>query len=67
MAKKVVVLTDSEYWEIINSRDWCRRQGFVGLQRYYDEELTFQARRGALPPGAAEYREEPEVARLRRE
>lgn len=54
---KRVRLTQDQYRELTESRDWCQRNGFAGLQRFYDEELAFQARRRALPPGAHEYRD----------
>lgn len=66
---KRIVLTRAQYNELTESRDWCRINGFAGMQRWYDEELTFQAKRYALPPGAVEYRdaEDDRPARGRRD
>lgn len=64
---KRVRLTQTQYQELSESRDWCHRNGLEGLRRFYDEELAFQARRRALPPDAREYRErEAEEERPRR-
>ena len=46
-----VRLTMKQYNELITARDWCALNGFEGFKRWYDEELTFQARRRALPIG----------------
>jgi hypothetical protein len=40
-----------QYNELIESRDWCARHEYYGMQQWYDEELGFQARRRALPKG----------------
>jgi hypothetical protein len=54
-------MTMKQYTELLESRDWCHRKGFESMKRWYDEELTFQARRRALPIGVqAEYDEQQE-------
>jgi len=63
---KRVKLTQKQYAELVESRDWCHRHGLTGLQRFYDEELAFQARRRTLPPDAREYRDREEDERPRR-
>jgi hypothetical protein len=61
-------MTQGQYQEIVASRDWCRDNGMPGLERYYREELSFQASRYALPPGSIEYRElDDERPRRRRD
>lgn len=62
---KRVRLTQSQYQELTESRDWCHLNGLTGLQRFYDEELAFQASRRALPSDAKEYREREEDERPR--
>lgn len=66
---KRVRLTQEQYQELATSREWCQRNGLAGFQRFYDEELAFQAKRRALPPDAREYRvaEEDERTRRRRD
>lgn len=60
-------LTQGQYAELVESRDWCQRNGMIGLQRFYDEELAYHASRRTLPPGAREYRDqEDEEERPRR-
>lgn len=63
---KRVRLTQGQYQEIVTSRDWCQSHGLIGLQRFYEEELAFQTKRRALPPGAREYRDQEEDERPRR-
>lgn len=63
---KRVRLTQGQYQELNASRDWCHANGLVGLQRFYDEELAFQAKRRALPPDAREYRDQEDDERPRR-
>jgi hypothetical protein len=47
-----------QYNELVESRDWCHRNGFESMKRWYDEELLFQSRRRALPIGVqTEYEE----------
>lgn len=53
--KRRIKLTEKQYAELIESREWCRTQGMDGMVKWYGEELAFQARRGALPDGAVEY------------
>ena len=62
-------LSQTQYQELVESRDWCHRNGLAGLQRFYDEELAFQAKRRALPADAREYhdREDEERPRRRRD
>lgn len=50
-------LTRTQYQELKDSLEWTRHNGFAGLQRFYEEELAFQAKRYALPPGSVEYRD----------
>lgn len=66
---KRVRLTQDQYDELTQSHSWCQRNGFTGMQRYYEEELAFQAKRRALPEGAREYREldEERAPRSRRD
>lgn len=66
---KRVRLTQDQYREILDSRDWCQLNGLSGLQRFYEEELAFQAKRRALPNDAREYqvREDDERSRRRRD
>lgn len=59
-------LTQDQYQELVVSRDWCHRNGLAGLQRFYDDELAFQAKRRALPSDAREYRDAEESERTRR-
>lgn len=58
--KKRVKLTQKQYDELVEAREWCKRQDFRGFVQWYDEELAFQARRRALPDGAREYMVEDE-------
>lgn len=66
---KRIVLTKAQYAELVEARSWCHRRGLDGLQRWYDDELSFHAKRFALPPGSVEYRdlEEERPARPRRD
>lgn len=57
-----VRLSSTEYAELLESHDWCARNGLTGLQRFYDELLTFHAKRRALPPEAYDDREPEEEA-----
>lgn len=56
MANRRIRLTQEQYGELTQSRDWCVRHGMSGLQEFYDQELAFQASRRALPEGAHEYK-----------
>ncbi len=47
-----VRLSSKEYGELVEAHDWCAKNGWVGFQRFYDELLTFHAKRRALPPEA---------------
>lgn len=60
MSKRRIRLTEKQYNELTESRDWCKLNGFSGLERWYNEELAFQAKRRALPAGAREYQVEDE-------
>jgi hypothetical protein len=55
MSSKRIRLTQGQYASLTESRDWCAKNGLSGLRDFYDQELEFQAGRGALPPGAREY------------
>lgn len=55
MAKRKIKLTKSQYTERVTARDWCKRHGFEGFARWYDEELFERAYSGRLPDGAIEY------------
>ena len=55
MARRRVKLTQRQYQELTESRDWCARNGMIGLRDFYNDELALQAFRGALPDGAREY------------
>jgi hypothetical protein len=48
---KRVRLTMKQYAELVESREWCSRNGYEAMKRWYDEELAFQTRRRALPVG----------------
>ncbi len=48
---KRVRMSMKHYNELLESRDWCARNGYEGMKRWYDEELEFQTRRRALPLG----------------
>lgn len=63
MARK---MSDADYKELIQSRDWCARHDMNGLQEFYDQELAFQASRRALPDGAREYQRQEEERPRRR-
>lgn len=56
---KRVRLTMKQYNELVESREWCKLNGFESFARWYDEELSFLARRRALPIGI-QSEEEPE-------
>lgn len=58
---KTIVISNQDYRELVESRDWCRRRGFDGLRQWYDEKLAHLAYRRALPEGAIEYREESDA------
>lgn len=58
---RTVNVSLDDYRELVESRDWCRRHGFEGMREWYDDHLAYLAFRGALPPGAIEYREEAEA------
>lgn len=53
---KRINLTEKQYRELVESRDWCATHGLTGLKDWYDQELAFQASRRVLPPDAREYR-----------
>ncbi len=48
-----------EYRELTEAQAWCAKHGFDGFVRWYDELLTFLAKRRSLPPEAYEGGEEP--------
>lgn len=48
---KRVRLTMKQYKELVEARDWCAQHGFTGFNQWYNEELSFQAYRRALPLG----------------
>lgn len=58
--KRRIKLTQKQYEELTRARDWCKTNGFEGFERWYNDELAFQARRRALPDGAREYQIEDE-------
>lgn len=60
MANRRVRLTQEQYLELTQSRDWCARNGLLGLRDFYDEELAFQAYRRTLPHDAREYQQQDE-------
>ena len=60
---KRVRLTQGQYSELTESRDWCARHGLEGLREFYDSELAFHADRRALPMGAREYHVDEERPR----
>ena len=64
---KRVRLTMKQYNELLESRDWCAKNGFEGFKRWYDEELTFQARRRALPIGVQVMEQDEERPRRDRD
>lgn len=47
--KKRLRLTENTYSELVEAWRWCQAKGFNGLAQWYDELLTFHAKRGALP------------------
>lgn len=66
MSHRRVKLTESQYSELTQSRDWCAQRGLTGLREFYDQELAFQAGRRALPDGACEYQQQDEERPRRR-
>ena len=66
MAKRRVRLTETQYGELVESRDWCARNDMSGLRDFYDDELAFLAGRYALPAGAIEYSRDRDEERPRR-
>lgn len=66
MANRRVKLTQGQYRELTESRDWCARNGMQGMRDFYDSELAFQASRRALPSGAREYQVAEDDDRPRR-
>jgi hypothetical protein len=44
-------MSQKHYDELVESRDWCAKNGYVGFKAWYDDELAFQAWRRALPEG----------------
>ncbi len=60
MARRRVKLTDSQYGELVESREWCAKRGLTGFRDFYDEELGFLAGRRALPADAREYQQQDE-------
>jgi hypothetical protein len=66
MSHRRVKLTESQYNELTESRDWCAKHGLTGLREFYDQELDFQAGRRALPDGAREYQRQDEERPRRR-
>lgn len=66
MSHRRVKLTEHQYDELVQSRDWCARRGMNGLREFYDQELDFQASRRALPDGAREYQRQEEERPRRR-
>lgn len=63
MANRRLKLTQGQYKELTQSRDWCARNGLLGLRDFYDSELAFHASRHALPNDAREYQQEEEEPR----
>ncbi len=55
---KRIKMSQGDYEELTNSRDWCKLNGYTGMVQWYSEELAFQAKRHALPFDAVELREE---------
>lgn len=66
MARHRVKLTQKQYQELVESRDWCARNGMSGLRDFYNDELAFQAFRRALPEGAREYAQQETDQPVRR-
>ena len=66
MSHRRVKLTEGQYAELVESREWCAKRGLSGLRDFYDQELAFQASRRALPSGAREYQQEDEERPRRR-
>lgn len=65
MARKRINLTQRQYNELVEARDWCKRNDHIGFVRFYDDLLEFQAYRRALPDGAREYAQAAEEERPR--
>jgi hypothetical protein len=45
-------MSPEDYREIIESRDWCAKNGCDGMVRWYGEYLDFHMKRRTLPPEA---------------
>lgn len=54
MSKNRVILTQKQYDEIIESRNWAKKNGFVGFSSYYDDYVEYMVRRKAFPASCSE-------------
>jgi len=51
MSKKRVRLTQKQYDELLESRDWAARNGMDGMAQWYNDTLNDHLRRRTLPVG----------------
>lgn len=54
MSNKRLQLSVDHYNSLVESRDWCHKNGLEGMKRWYDEEIEFHRSRRALPGCAPE-------------
>lgn len=57
-------MTETDYNELRDARDWARLNGMPGLVTWYTEKLADQAKRRALPAGCPEMKEAAESNRV---
>lgn len=63
--RKRLRLTTEQYDELVQSRDWCLKNGFTGFHAWYMEELEFHRDNRSLPSHVFEAQREVEEERPR--